>query len=55
MAMSVSEISEWLNDLDVNTSIGIDDGGLCLCVVGNESIYLAVGGITDDYEEDEEG
>ncbi len=42
--MKAKEIKEWLNTIDENTEVGIDDSGLCLRVV-NESTYLEIGGI----------
>lgn len=44
MAMKAKKIKEWLNTIDENAEVGIDDGCLCLCVVG-EPTYLEIGGI----------
>lgn len=51
MAMQAKEIKEWLNGIDDERMIAIDDGGLSLVVKGEFS-YCEVGGIplaaTDD-------
>lgn len=47
MAMTVSEIKEWLDSLPADASVGIDDGGLALQQVGTEA-YLEIGGIPED-------
>jgi hypothetical protein len=53
MAMLVSEIIVWLESLDDDTLIGIDDGGLQLQEATNSENYLEVGGIPDEDEEDD--
>jgi hypothetical protein len=52
MAMFVEDIKAWLNTLDDDTLVGIDDGGLCLQETTNTENYLEVGGIPE--EDDEE-
>jgi hypothetical protein len=53
MAMPVHAIKEWLDTLDDNDLIAIEDGGLALIVVDYEACYLEVGGVPDStYEED---
>jgi len=53
MAMQVSEIREWLDTLNDDDLVGVDDGGLCLRVVDNSAPYLEIGGMPDE-EEDEQ-
>ena len=48
MAMFVDEIRRWLDTLDDGDVVGIDDGGLCLTVVGDEESYIEIGGIPED-------
>ena len=52
MAMHKAEIIEWLNTLDDEALVGIDDGGLSLVVVGDPVPYCEIGGIPEDEEED---
>jgi hypothetical protein len=47
MAMSVAEIREWLDTLNENDLVGVDEGGLCLEVVDNPGVYLEIGGIPE--------
>jgi hypothetical protein len=47
MAMTVSEIKEWLDSLPADALVGIDDGGLALQQIGAEA-YLEIGGIPED-------
>ena len=50
MTMEVREIKEWLDTLSDDDVVGIDDGGLCLQVVGDPEPYLEVGGMPDEIE-----
>lgn len=51
MAMSVSEIKDWLNTLEDDTLVGVNDDGLALEVVGDPYTYCEVGGIPEEIEE----
>ncbi len=44
--IAVRELRDWLNSLDPGDVIGVDDGGLTLCVVGT-SAYIEVGGLPE--------
>ncbi len=44
--MKVVEVLEWLQDLDLNAEVGIDEGGLQLVQAGTEN-YLELGGIPE--------
>lgn len=55
MAMTVREIQEWLKTLKPTDRVGVDDGGLCLCVVGDEEPYLEIGGLPADDDAAETG
>ncbi len=50
--MSKAEIQEWLNGLNPNSSVGIDEGGLTLVEIGPEGkstgVYLEIGGIPSE-------
>jgi len=50
MAMKASEVREWLDGLPKDAEVGVDDGGLCLRVVGDEETYCEVGGLPEDEE-----
>ncbi len=52
MAMPVKEIREWLDTLNDDDLVGVDDGGLSLQVVDDPGSYCEIGGIP---EEDEDG
>jgi hypothetical protein len=47
MAISKLELLNWVSSIPDKNDIAIDDGGLALVVVGNEDIYLEVGGIPE--------
>ncbi len=51
MAMSKSEILEWLNGLEGDPEIGVDEGGLILLVVGNDEAYCEIGGLPEEEED----
>jgi len=53
MAMTKQEIIEWLDSLEDDDLVYIDDGGLALCVVGMEGVYIEVGGYTEDEDEED--
>lgn len=49
MAMTVGEVKEWLNSLDDDDLVGIDDGGLALVSVNNpEDIFIEIGGVPEE-------
>lgn len=48
MAMSVAEIRDWLSSLSDADLVGVDDGGLCLRVVGREEeVWCEIGGLPE--------
>ena len=53
MAMNKTEVQGWLEQLPHNARIAIDDGGLCLVVVGDETDYCEVGGVPLPEQESE--
>ena len=42
--MTVCEVREWLDGLNDDDEVGIDDGGLCLRVCDREE-WLEIGGL----------
>ncbi len=48
MAISKQELLHWVSSLRDEDSVAVDDGGLALVVVGEESVYLEVGGIPEE-------
>ena len=52
MSMTVAEIKDWLNNLDDDDEVGIDDGGLILQAVHSAEIYLEVGGMPREGEDE---
>lgn len=52
MSMPAREVLEWLENLPEDAKVGVDDGGLCLRVVGDEDNYCEIGGLPEDDEED---
>lgn len=50
MSMLKSEIMDWLEGLEDSEEVYVDDGGLCLGVVGRDDVYLEVGGYSGDDE-----
>jgi hypothetical protein len=48
MAMTKTEVIDWLQSLDDDDLVAIDDGGLALVLVGNEDCYCEVGGVPLD-------
>lgn len=56
MAMVKEQIQDWLDGLHKGALVGVDDGGLCLQVVGEEWTYCEIGGLPlpeDDSDEDD--
>jgi hypothetical protein len=53
MAIDANSIIKWLNSLPINTSVGIDEGGLALQVVDHPDVYLEVGGLPENDTENE--
>jgi len=51
MAMTVREIKEWLNTLQDDDLVGIDDGGLCLEVAEDPGTYCEIGGLPEEEED----
>jgi len=51
MAMKRSAIQKWISTLPGDPEIGVDEGGLCLRVVGDPDPYLEIGGIPVEDEE----
>lgn len=51
MAMTVREIKEWLNTLQDDDLVGVDEGGLCLELVGDPESYCEIGGIPEEEED----
>ena len=51
--MKVRQVREWLDALDNESEVAIDDGGLMLMLVlvDNPDVYLEVGGVPPEYEE----
>lgn len=46
MSINVGQLMSWLNSLDKNDEVWIDDGGLTL--INQHGCYLEVGGRSDD-------
>ena len=55
MAMPAHEVASWIKTLKKDDMIGIDEGGLVLCVAGSVA-YLEIGGMPreDDDGDDKE-
>jgi hypothetical protein len=53
MAMTKTEITEWLDTLPDDAEIGVDDGGLCLRVVDDPEPWLEIGGMPEGEEDNE--
>jgi|WetSurMetagenome_2_1015567.scaffolds.fasta_scaffold194501_3 hypothetical protein len=51
MSIEKQVLRRWIESISDNQEIAIDDGGLTLIVVDNPKIYLEVGGIPEDTEE----
>lgn len=50
MALKAIEIIDWLNSLDEDDEVGIDEGGLMLVAVSDPATYLEVGGMPEESE-----
>jgi hypothetical protein len=48
--MSVAELRGWLAGVASDEMVGIDDGGMILCVHGDPDHYLEIGGLPDEPE-----
>jgi hypothetical protein len=48
--LTVAELQRWLGTVPEDSQIAVDEGGLTLVVVGDEGVYLEVGGVPDDAE-----
>lgn len=48
MATTVSDLLEWLDYLDPDDIIQIDDGGLCIELANEPSIHIEIGGREDE-------
>jgi len=48
MAATVKQLRDWLSGRRGVQEIAVDEGGLTLVVVGDESDYLEIGGVPDD-------
>ena len=53
--MKAREIKEWLDTLNPDADVSIDDGGLALIVVGQEGAYCEVGGVPEPERDVEPG
>lgn len=52
MAMTNTELKDWLATLPADAHVGVDEGGLTLRVVEDDQAYLEVGGMPDPEEKD---
>jgi len=50
MAMKVIDIQDWLNTLDEDDEVGIDEGGLMLVAASDREAYCEVGGLPEESE-----
>jgi len=58
MAMSVRELKRWINTLDEDNAVAVDDGGLTLVELdenGETGAYHEVGGIPLEDEDEFDG
>ena len=53
--ISVTELKRWLETLENDDSVYVDEGGLTLCSEGDPEAYLEVGGERDDDSDDDFG
>jgi hypothetical protein len=55
--MLVTELRRWVNTLEDEHYVGVDEGGLTLIVVNEEGVlqypYLELGMISDDADDDD--
>jgi hypothetical protein len=52
MSMNVKEIKRWLDTLSDLDEVGVDEGGLTLCSVNHPNVYVEIGGIPSDDDDD---
>jgi hypothetical protein len=52
--MTAGELRRWLDTIDPEETIAVDDGGLTLVLVSDENVYMEVGGLPDDEDDDDE-
>ena len=45
MAIPKHVLETWLSEINDNSLVAIDDGGINLVVVNDEEIYLEIGGV----------
>jgi hypothetical protein len=50
MSATVAEIKEWLSEFNDDEEVGIDEGGLALCRVGDPFSYYEIGGMPEEDE-----
>ncbi len=50
--MTVKEVKDWLSVMPDDSCVAVDEGGLTLVMVGNEGVYLEVGGVPEEDEND---
>ena len=48
--LRVAELQRWLGTLPKDSQVAVDEGGLTLVVVGDQGVYLELGGVPDDAE-----
>jgi len=56
MSMRADDLRDWVDGLiaqDKNAEVGVDDGGLCLRVVGDPEPYIEIGGLPELVDEEE--
>lgn len=51
MSVSVELLKHWLNTLNKNDSVGIDEDGLTLHSIEDYNVYHEVGGIEEEEED----
>ncbi len=50
--MTVAEVKRWLNTLEKDADVAVDEGGLALVQVGTHgAIYCEVGGEPDEFDD----
>ena len=54
MAMSVSDVLRWLKTLDPDDEVAVDEGGLELISMKDPHVYLEVGGVPEDEDDEDE-
>jgi hypothetical protein len=51
MTMSIRRIKQWPNTIEKHPLVGVSEGGLGLQEVGNEDVYIEIGGLPDEEDE----